>query len=347
MRGPILRVATLFLLAPTALTLSTRAARAEVLEEIVAKVNNSIITRTEFEARLDLFREQLSRKYTGTELDAKIESARDSVLHNIIIETLLVQRGDVLLDMEKVKKNLLEDFKKQQKIESDEELDRLLREQKMSRKDLLDTLVRLSIPQEMINYEVRRKISVSDKEIRDFYDSHRQDFVKPERVTLREIVILFEDATRAEAKARAEAIRRELDAGGDFETLISRESQAASKERGGLVGPFGKGELRSEIEKAVEGLKPGQTAGPIESAKAFHILKVESREPEQITPLADARDDITERIRDAKFQEQVDGYLQKLWTGNFIYVYPKYGSAEWKPTAPAKEAADETMMPTP
>ncbi|HMC83425.1 MAG TPA: SurA N-terminal domain-containing protein, partial [Candidatus Polarisedimenticolia bacterium] len=94
-------------------------ARAEILEEIVAKVNNEIITLTEFEARLELFRQQISRKYSGDDLDAKMEESRDLLLHNMIIESLLVQRGDVILDMEKVRKNLLDDFKKQQKIEND------------------------------------------------------------------------------------------------------------------------------------------------------------------------------------------------------------------------------------
>ncbi len=306
-------------------------ARAEILEEIVAKVNNEIITLTEFEARLELFRQQISRKYSGDDLDAKMEESRDLLLHNMIIESLLVQRGDVILDMEKVRKNLLDDFKKQQKIENDAELDKLLNEQKMTRKDLLETLVRLSIPQEIINYEVRRKISVSDKEIQAYYDAHRQDFVKPERVTFREIIILFEEATRDEAKARADGVRRELDAGADFQGLVERESQVSSKERGGLVGPFGKGELLPEIEKAVFSLQTGQVAGPVESARGLHILKLESREAEEVTPVSGARDTITEKIRDQKSQEKVEAYLQKLWADNFIYVFPKYGTADWKP----------------
>jgi parvulin-like peptidyl-prolyl isomerase len=306
------------------------AARAEILEEIVAKVNNSIITRTQFETRVALHRQQLGRKYIGEELDRKVEEARSAVLRNMILEDLLVQRADVLLDMEKVRKNLLEDFKKQQKIESDEELDRLLREQKMTRKDLLETLVRLSIPQEIINYEVRRRISVSDREIQEFYDSHRAEFVRAERISLREIVIPFEDAAREEARARAEAARRELDAGADFEDVVARESEASSKERGGLVGPFARGELLAGIEAAVWPLQPGEIGGPVDTGRSFHIVRLEAREPEQVTPVGEAREGITERIRDAKFQEKVDEYLEKLWTDNFIYVYPKFGSGEWK-----------------
>jgi parvulin-like peptidyl-prolyl isomerase len=306
--------------------------RAEVLEEIAAKVNNSIITRTDFEERLVLYRQQMSQKYSGDELDKKLANSQESILHNMVIENLLVQRAEVLLDMDKVRKNLVEDFKKNQKIESDEELDRLLKEQKMTRQALVETLVRLNIPQEIINYEVRRKISISDKEVQEYYDSHKPEFTKSERITLREIVITFEDPTKEEARARAAAIRRELDAGGDFQALAERESQAASKERGGLVGPFTRGEMRPELETAAFMLPVGQIAGPIESSHSFHIVKLESREPEEVTPPEKARDGITDKLREAKLKEKVDAYLKKLWADNFIYIYPKFGSSDWLPS---------------
>lgn len=321
--------------------LAPAGARAEVLEEIVAKVNNSIITRSQFEDRLALYRQQMSQKFTGEELDRKMEAGQEAILHNIIIENILVQRADVLLDMDKVRRNLIEDFKKNQKIESDEELDKLLKEQDMTRADLLDTLVRMNIPQEIINYEVRRKISVSDKEILEYYLTHKPEFTRPERITLREIVVLFEDATREEARSRAEAVRRELDAGGDFEALVARESQAPSKERGGLVGPFGRGELRPELEKAAFALQPGEVAGPIESSLAFHLVKMESRDAEEVVSLEKAKDGISDQLREAMFKEKIDAYLKKLWNDNFIYVYPKFGTSDWLPAGASEGVLGE------
>jgi parvulin-like peptidyl-prolyl isomerase len=327
-RSEARRIATVAI----AMVLAAGVARAEIVEEIVAKVNNSIITTSQFRDRLAVYQQQLSRKYPDEDLSLKMEAAADNLLRNMIMETLLVQRADVILDMDKVRKNLLDDFKKQQKIENDEELDRLLKEQKMTRSDLLDTLVRLSVPQEIINYEVRRKISVSDKEIKQYYEEHRKDFTKPERVVFREIVILFEDATKEEARTRAEAVRRELDGGADFGEVAGRESGVSSKERGGLVGPFTHGELRAEIESQVFALQPGQLAGPIESSRAFHIVRLETKDKEEVTSVADAQDAITEKIRDTRFKESLETYLQNLWNENYIHVFPKYGSSEWKPT---------------
>jgi parvulin-like peptidyl-prolyl isomerase len=345
MRPHLLRRACLAILLAAGAAALCVPARAEVVEEIVAKVNNSIITRSQFEERLALYQEQLSRKYSGSELAAKVDAAADELLHNMIIETLLVQRGDVLLDMDKVRKNLLDDFKKQQKIETDDELDRLLKEQNMSRQDLLETLVRLSIPQEIISYEVRRKISVSDKDMKAYYDEHHQEFVRPERVLFREIVILFEEANKAEARARAEAVRRELDAGGDFGEVASKESEVSSKERGGLVGPFGRGELRSEIEKVVFSLKPGELAGPIESSRAFHVVRLETKQPEEVTPLADAKEAITEKVRDTRFKENLETYLEGLWKENYIYVFPRYGDSQFRPTEDPVPGPEQDSKP--
>jgi len=313
--------------------------RAEILEDLVAKVNNTIITRTQFLGRLEVVKAQLSRRYSGAELDRHTAGAHEATLRNMIVENLLVERGDLLLDMDKVRQNLLKDFKRQQNIETNEELDQLLEEQELTRRDLLDTLTRLAIPQEIINYEVRRKISVSENEIQKYYDDHFDEFVSPEQVTFRELVILFEEVTQEESRARAQAVRRELDAGVSFEELVDRESQAASRERGGLVGPFSIGELLPEIEEVVFTLPEGQIAGPIESTRALHFIRMETRVDKQVKALSEARREITENVRDSKFQDELEEYLENLWNDNYIYVYPNYGVVEWKPPASAGDGS--------
>ena len=138
---------------------------AAILEEIVAKVNNRIISKSEFDERGTYILKQIYQQYTGNDLDQRLAEAHETMLANMITELLLVERAQSFLDLDKVRKNLVDDFRKQQKISSDEELERLLKEQGMQRKDLEEQLIRLAVPQEIINYEVRRKISVSAAEI--------------------------------------------------------------------------------------------------------------------------------------------------------------------------------------
>jgi parvulin-like peptidyl-prolyl isomerase len=78
-------------------------------------------------------------------------------------------------------------------------------------------------------------------------------------------------------------------------------------------------------------------AGPVESSLAFHLMKMESRDPEEVTPLDKASDGISEQLREARFKEKIDAYLKKLWSDNFIYVYPKFGTSDWLPAGASEE----------
>src|SRR5207247_3144380 len=150
-------VARLLLLAVVSFLALATQVRAAIVEEIVAKVNNRIISKSEFEERSSYILKQIYQQYSGTDLDQHLQDARETMLANMITELLLVERSQTLLDLDKVRKNLVDDFRKQQNITSDEDLERLLKEQGMTRKDLEEQLLRLAVPQEIINYEVRRR----------------------------------------------------------------------------------------------------------------------------------------------------------------------------------------------
>src|SRR5213594_3055881 len=195
-------------------------ARGAIVEEIVARVNNRIVSKSEFEERSQYILKQIYQQYSGADLDQRLQDAHETMLANMITELLLVERAQSLLDLDKVRKNLLDDFRKQQNIPSDEELDKLLKEQGMSRKDLEEQLIRLAVPQEIINYEVRRKISVSDAEVKGYYGQHAKEWETAPTVTFNEIVLFYEAANLPEVQSRALGIVREARGGTDFGELV-------------------------------------------------------------------------------------------------------------------------------
>jgi len=206
--------ALLILLILPALLARPIPAGAAIIEEIAAKVNNRIVTKSEFEERGSFVLKQIYQQYSGEELDRELVDAQESMLANMITELLLIDRAESLLDLSKVRKNLVDDFRKQQNIGNEEDLDKLLKEQGMNRHDLEEQLVRLAVPQEIINYEVRRKISVSEAEIKKHYEDHQKDWETPPTVTFNEIVLFYEEATKPEVLALAfsedglESVRR-------------------------------------------------------------------------------------------------------------------------------------------
>lgn len=303
-----------------------RPSGAAIVEEIVAKVNNRIITKSEFEERGQYVLGQIYREHTGADLERELKNAQDTMLANMVTELLLIERAQSLLDLDKVRKNLVDDFRKQQKIDNDEALEAMLKEQKMTRKDLEEQLVRLAVPQEVINYEVRRKISVSDREVKEYYDQHIKDFATAPTVTLREIVLFYESVTRPEVLGRAEGVVREFKGGAEFTDLVQRYSEAGTKESGGLLDPLRDDELQPEIAHAAFALEVGEISEPIDTGRAFHIVRIEAKAPKVVKTVEEVHDNIYDALREQKFRPRYDNYLKRVWSDAHLDVSPKYES---------------------
>jgi peptidyl-prolyl cis-trans isomerase SurA len=312
------RLAALLATGLAVLTAGTLA-RAAIVEEIVAKVNNRIITKTEYELR----RQYLNDQQKGASED-DAQAQRDALLANLITEALLLERAETIFDMDRIRGSLIDDFKKQQNITTDEELETALKEQNMSRKELEEHLMRLAVPNEIINYDVRRKISVSDSEMQTYYDAHRSKWETPATVTLREIVVPYATATHDEAQSRAQGITAQARDGGDFIELVKRYSEGGTREVEGILGPVSVKDLNPSLAQASQGLKVGQVSDPVDSGRAFHILKLEARTETIVKTLPEVKDELYNAVREEKFRPRFDLYLKKLWKENYIEVAPKY-----------------------
>jgi peptidyl-prolyl cis-trans isomerase SurA len=309
-------------------------ARTAVVEEIVAKVNNRIVTASEFDERQKALFSQISQEHPGPGLSEELQEAQEVLLANIITEALLLERATAIFDMARIRNTLIEDFKKQQNIPGDAELDKALQDQRMSRKELEDHLIRITVPNEIINYDVRRKISVSETEMKGYYASHRPRWETPETVSFREIVLLYEVGTRAEERERATRIAAEARGEADFADLVTQHSEAGTREVQGLIGPIPVRDLQSALAAALKGLEPGQISDPVDTGHSLHILRLETRAAASVKPFDAVRDEVHDAVREEKFRPRFDAYLRRLWKENHIEVMPKYES--WLVVTPLK-----------
>ncbi|HET6277220.1 MAG TPA: peptidyl-prolyl cis-trans isomerase [Candidatus Polarisedimenticolia bacterium] len=297
---------------------------AAVVEEIVAKINNRIITKSEFEERGQVMLQQVYQKFFGEDLDREIQAAQESLLANLITESLLMERAQTIFDFDQIRASLVSDFREQQNIASDEELDRLLIEQEMTRAELEDQLLRLAVPGEIINYDVRRKISVSETEIKDYYDSHMEEWTTPEQVSFREVVLFYDARSRYDVEGRMDTILRELGEGADFVEIVRRYSEAGTREADGLIGPLGRTDLNPAIAAAAFGVGIGEVADPIDTGRSLHLIKIVERSSNSVKNLESVREQIQDAIRQSKFGPRYQAYLKKLWKENQVEVMPKY-----------------------
>jgi len=307
---------------------ATTRARAEIIEQILVKVNGEIFTKTDLEQR------QVSAlRQKGQQIDLKsdpsnqqLRKALDEITPQIMVdaidEMLLVQRGKELgykLSDEQFK-GVLDNIKKENKLESEEQFQAALKAENMSMVDLRRNLERSMLVQRVQQNEVMSKIGVSEDEARRYYETHLNEFTTPQAATLREILVAVATDSKGlnvavdeAAKARAEAIRERVIKGGEsFEKLAADVSDAPSKANAGLIGPISLNDLSAELRKMVDGMKPGDVTAATRMARGYQIYKLESLTTTQTMPFEQARDQIGERVFTDKRKAEYQKYLEKL-----------------------------------
>ena len=299
-------------------------AKGEVIEAVIARVNDDIITKTDLgDAEQDVVSD-LAAHHTGDDLEKELTRAKTELLKDLITKKLLVQQAERIYDMSKMQDAFLREFKENQKIASNPELEKLLKGENMTMEEFKKKLIEVNAPSSVIQYEVRDKISVSDGEIENFYKSNSALLASPDKVSFREIVLLSEGRSRDETAARALALAGRARGGADFELLAKENSQVESNLRGGLLGPFKKGELAPALEKVVFAMKAGAVSDPIEVAGAFHVVRCEGREEASMPPLETAKEKISLAIERQKFNDALDEYILGLWRRSEIHVADEF-----------------------
>jgi len=325
-----------FLAAALVLTAVT-AVRAEIIEQILVKVNGEIFTKSDLEQR-----QVAALRQKGQAIDlksdlsnAQLRTALDEITPQIMVdavdEMLVVQRGKELgykLGDEQFK-SVLDNIKKENKMESEEQFQAALKAENMTLADLRRNLERQMIQQRVQQNEVLGKIGVTDDEARRYYEAHMNEFTTPPSVTLREILVTVSTdakglnvAADEAAKERAEEIRKRVTSGGEsFEKLAGEVSDSPSKANAGLIGPLSVNDISPELRKLIESMKPGDVAELVRTSRGYQILKLEAITPTQTLPLDQAREQISERVFTDKRRAEFQKYLQKLRTQAII---------EWK-----------------
>ena len=303
------------------------AASAEVLEEIVAWVDGDIITSSEFQEEEQMLISEVYRRYTGDDLDDRVEALRGAVLMDMIDRKILLHRAQRMFDTARMEQMFYETFREQRDIEDDAEFERWLARQGMTIDDLKLRLVEMFAPEEVVRFEVSSRISVGEKEIDAYYAEHPDEFMLPDEVTLREIVLLAGDEqARDERRAEVAQMLQRLQAGEDFAEVAKEVSEAGTAESGGLLGPLGRGDLSSKLEEVAFGLPEGESSGVLELPYGFHIMKIESSRIGVRRTLEESRADLRMQLEDSKYTTELYKFMKKARAESEWCVKANYGN---------------------
>src|SRR5689334_4083885 len=320
-----------------------------IVDEIIARVNNQIITRSDMEKAKQTNLEELKQRFPS-DWQEKWTRAQNDILRDLIDQQLLLARGDELGitgQTEVVKR--LNQLRQQMNLASIDDLEAEAKKQGVSYEDFKEQIRIGAVTQQVIAQEVGGKIHISNEDVQDWYNKHQKELEGPEEVGLSEIMVATQPARQnvenkdkqaaaqnqdkqlpedpakvAEAEAKANQILEQLKKGAKFEDLAKKSSDGPTASQGGTLGNFKRGELAKDLEDKTFSLKPGENTGVIRTRQGFIILKAISHRPAGVPPLKDISDRIREAIYSERLEPAARAYLTKLREQAYIDIKSGY-----------------------
>ena len=319
-----------------------------IVDEIIARVNDQIITRSDYEKAKAAQLDELKQRFPA-DWQSKWTEAQKEILRDLIDQQLLMEKGKELGitgETEVVKR--LNQMRQQMGLASMDDLEKEAKKQGVSFEDYKEQIRINVVTQQVIGQEVGGKIHITEEEVQDFYNQHQKELEGPEEVNLSEIMIstqppkpeadsdkdkdsaaqeksLPEDPAKvAEAEKKADEAEKALKAGAKFEDLARKVSDGATAGQGGPLGSFKRGELAKELEDKTFSLKPGEFTEPLRTKQGFIILKVNGHRSAGVPPLKEVEDKIREAIYSQKLEPAARAYLGRLRDQAYIDVKPGF-----------------------
>jgi peptidyl-prolyl cis-trans isomerase SurA len=294
-----------------------------VVEDIVAHVNDQVISRSDFmRAQQDLETQAQQQQWTPQQLaDQKRQLLRD-----LIDRQLLLSKGkelDITGETELIKR--LDDMRKQNNLPSMEALQKAAEDQGVSWEDFKQSIRNQIISQQVVRDEVGRHVNVTPSELQSYYDQHKQDYDQPEAVKLNEILIPTanpDDAAQVDAaKKKADDVYATLKGGADFAATAKTASGGPTAAQGGELGEYKRGQLGSkQLEDPTFALKPNEFTEPIRTKQGYVILQVVQHSAGGVQSYKDVEPQLEDAVGMAKMGPAMREYLTKLREDAYINV---------------------------
>lgn len=285
-------ITSVFLFAVLALMpLTTFAQEGElqVVDEVIAQINDDVITlsmlKRETKERVEALKQSGLSEAAAT---AEVAKRQSELIATLVNEALLLQKGKELElsnDVEALVNSRMLEVAKEQGIGTITKLEEAMREGGVDPVSTRQTLRAELMKQAVIQQEVDRKLFFgwTMDELKKYFAENQDKFRKPETVTLSEIFLSSAGKNEAEVKARALELVRQLRAGGDFAKVATANSEREQNgvriapQTGGKVGTFEVPNLREDIANSVKPVQAGGISEPLRSNDGYQIFRVDER----------------------------------------------------------------------
>ena len=301
------------------------AASAELIDRIVAQVNDRIITKYEVEKETTPYLLRNGMQPTVLQDPERREEIHADVLETMIDRHLILEEArkmDLSVNDQQVDRWLA--FTRSKQNMSEQQFRQMIQRYGMSYEAYRETVRQNLLKVRFVRVKLGRKVSIPDSEVEKRYEERYGPIGATEKHrTVRHILFRPDSekpAARRAAKRRASKVLSKLEEGTEFQKLAKKHSDGPSAEKGGLLGTFSRGELNPAFQDVVIQLGAGEHSGVVETKYGFHILRVDKVTEKESTNVQKRKKKIRQRLREKKMQTQLDSYVESLRDKAFIDV---------------------------
>jgi peptidyl-prolyl cis-trans isomerase C len=284
-------------------------------KDYVAVVNGAKIPSSEVDRKIELIKKRYSDMGTPVPQD-QLANMREKLINSLVEQELLYQESQsqgIDVDAATVDSDF-ENFKKQ--FKNEEDYQKQMKDLNYTEDVLKAQIKKTKTIQQLIEKNVLASVSIPEEELKSYFDSHPDEFKRPERVKARHILVKVDtnasEADKAAARKKIEGIEAQLKKNGDFEKLAAENSDCPSSKNGGDLGFFSRGQMVKPFEDAAFALAPGGTSGIVETQFGYHIIRLEDKEAAATQTFDQAKPGLQQKLKQGKIRDAVAAYIESL-----------------------------------
>ncbi len=309
-----------------ALLLTALPASAEIIDRVVATVNDGAILESELQEAVEMYQHQIGQNMPQMMSDRDRTALQRRVLEDLIDKSLIqgyAEKAGIEASDAEIERAIKEVMTRAHITE--EELREALKADNLDYDEYRGQIRDQLIKAKMIQREIRSRINITDKQIEDYYLDHPDEFRAEEGVVLRHILFPLPQSPTPEqvetAVQEARRVRQEILDGKPFAEAAGQYSRDATAAQGGWLGFFRKGSLSPAMEAGIVDLKEGEVSEPVQTPLGIHLLKVEERTTGDIRPLEKVRKSIQEKLYEEAAERQFENWRKELRKKAHIEVF--------------------------
>ena len=280
-----------------------------------ASVNGKPISKSQYEREVSIFQKRAAQE--GRQLsDADLTTLKNQILENLIDAEVLYQQSQkegvkvddqaINVQIETIKKGFSDEAAYKKALEGMD----------VSEKEIRAQIQRGLAINQLIDTNVRQKITVTEEESKKYYNNNPNLFKQPEQVKATHILIKVtpdaEESKKIQARKKIETVQKKVRQGEDFGLLAKANSEGPTAQREGDLGYFSRGKMVKPFDDAAFALNVGEVSGIVETQFGYHLIKVTDKKLARTIPYQEVQLRLEQHLKKEKEKTEVQGYIANL-----------------------------------